>query len=296
MSIDYGYLVQIACTATLLFVIFSAALSQNPIFINGLLVVVVAGAMIVYILTLQIAVTELPVYFFEIVFEPSMNRYCLLSFWIMCVLASIAFGIVISLQGHSSTVHRKFFHLTVSLIYLSGIFLDPKFTHLCGWLWVCIFVCFEVLRFHSVPPWGDHLNNFFLVFKDGQDNSVLLTPIFLLIGVFLPLFLSPIEETHQPHLYHLAGVASVGIGDAFAAVIGYNYGSMKWPGRDKTIEGTIAMAVSVFVTLFLSRSYCEPPIASTAWLLISAAILSAIEAFVKNVDNLLLPVVGYFLL
>ncbi|VDM79355.1 unnamed protein product [Strongylus vulgaris] len=120
------------------------------------------------------------------------DTYILLAFWSLNVLASICFGVFVTFQGTSSTIHRKFFHVTSSLIFISGLFFDRDFIWLSGWLMFCIFIIIEL------------------------DS-----------GIFLPLFLSPNDKS--PHLYHLAGVAAVGVGDSVAAIVGSTYGTTRWP-------------------------------------------------------------------
>ncbi|VDO57048.1 unnamed protein product [Haemonchus placei] len=196
-----------------------------------------------------------------------------LLFWSLNVAASIAFGVFVSSTGRSSTMHRKFFHLTVSLIYVSGLFFDRDFIWLSGWLMICIFVIIEVLRFFEVPPWKEQLNNFLLVFKDEQDSAVLLTPIFLLFGV-----------------------AAVGVGDSAAAIIGSKFGITKWPRRKKTVEGSLAMTVAIAMFLTMARPFCVFHASSCLLIVFVSLVLAAIEAFTENVDNIILPVVGYLLL
>ncbi|EPB72558.1 phosphatidate cytidylyltransferase [Ancylostoma ceylanicum] len=160
---------------------------------------------------------------------------------------------------------RKFFHLTVSLIFLSGLFFDRDFIWLSGWLMLCIFVILEV---HTLS-------------------------LCIITGIFLPLFLSPNEE---PHLYHLAGVAAVGVGDSVAAIYGSLYGATKWPRGKKTVEGSAAMAASIVVFLVAARPLCSAPVPSYLAIIFAALILAAIEAFTVRIDNIALPIVGYLLL
>lgn len=47
-------------------------------------------------------------------------------------------------SSHSSTVHRKFFHLTVSLVCVTGIVYDFELIWLSAWLMLCIFAIIEV--------------------------------------------------------------------------------------------------------------------------------------------------------
>ncbi|KAE9421161.1 hypothetical protein Angca_008095, partial [Angiostrongylus cantonensis] len=204
---DYGPLVELAVVATLMVVVFSLLTSRyHPAFVNLVVLLSIAITMIVYSILMNLSILELFCFLWRIVFNSERSRYFLLIFWVCNVLASVGFGIFVNAIGRSSTIHRKFFHLTVSMIYLSGIRYDHDFVWLCGWLVFCMFVIVEVLRYFEVPPWKQALNNFFLAMKDEQDSAVLLTPIFLL----------------------LAGVAAIGVGDSVAAIVGSQWGKTKW--------------------------------------------------------------------
>jgi dolichol kinase len=41
------------------------------------------------------------------------------------------------------------------------------------------------------------------------------------------------------------------MGDAAAAVVGRRYGRLNWPGQKKTLEGSLALAVTGFVSAYL---------------------------------------------
>lgn len=71
-------------------------------------------------------------------------RYYLLLFYWICIFASLIFCIIVNHSSHSSTIHRKFFHLTVSLICITGIQYDFELIWLFAWLMLCIFVIIEV--------------------------------------------------------------------------------------------------------------------------------------------------------
>ncbi|PAV88610.1 hypothetical protein WR25_19521 [Diploscapter pachys] len=177
----YGRLVEIAVSSTAVFTGL-ATIVTNKVYVNGLLLLIISLALFIHSLSLEIAPLDIFTHLYSLVFISSSTRNCLLIFWLFNVLVSIAFGVAVNLQGKSTTIHRKFFHLTVSLIYVSGLYLDISFTWLCGWLWLCIFVIIEIFRYFEVPPWSESLNNFLLPFKDEQDTHFLLTPIFLLLG------------------------------------------------------------------------------------------------------------------
>ena len=79
------------------------------------------------------------------------------------------------------------------------------------------------------------------IFKDGQDEGLtILTPIYLLTGISLPLWLNLVGSSSSSSLFDssqniaaaLAGVLS--IGDTFANVGGSKFGLHKWKGQGST--------------------------------------------------------------
>nr|CAD2136599.1 unnamed protein product [Meloidogyne enterolobii] len=197
------------------------------------------------------------------VFDGTYKRLCLLLFWLLCAIESILFSIMINCrQRKANTTHRKFFHLTISLIIISGLYNDPLFLALSGHLMLQIFIIIETFRNQRIEPWSNFLDQMFLIFIDGQDShDLILTPIFLLAGMFLPLFLDT-TMLYSPHWTlkqrHFSGVLSVGVGDSFAAIVGSRFGRIPWPfgfgnKSRKTIEGSIAM---FFTQIIIVMTYC----------------------------------------
>ncbi|CAI79280.2 dolichol kinase [Caenorhabditis elegans] len=295
---EYGSLVVVATVATLVIVAASWILRHSPIIINAVFAVVISIAIFAFSSLVNRSIPETFELLFRMVIGPqdSWNRVYMVAFWLANVAISVIFCAYVSSIGRSSTVHRKFFHLTVSLIYISGILLDPLFSWLCAWLWLCIFTLVELLRYLNVPPWGGVLNEHLLIFKDAQDSELLLTPIYLLVGIFLPLMVSCWDVgSFQPTLAIFAGVAAVGVGDSMAAIVGSKFGVTKWKGSKKSLEGSIAMLFSMLVFLLTTNLFIKDS-SSTISIIIASLVATLAEAFINSMDNFILPLVTYLIL
>jgi dolichol kinase len=88
------------------------------------------------------------------------------------------------------------------------------------------------------------------------------------------------------------GVLTLGIGDALASIIGRRYGRMKWPANGKTVEGTIAFVVSIYVSAIVLRllGWCAP--FSLLRFAVVSVLLGLIEGISNQNDNLVLPMYG----
>jgi len=153
-----------------------------------------------------------------------------------------------------------------------------------------------------MPPLGNQLQDGYTVFSDEKDTGLLaLTPIYLLVGVSLPIWLHPspcdVTDSAQFTIFPLlGGLLSIGIGDTAASIIGSNYGKFKWKGTTKTIEGTVACALSQFGFIyFLHHLGCMPYLNSedVARIIISVIAGSVIEAKTTQIDNLVLPFIMF---
>ncbi|VDM28308.1 unnamed protein product [Toxocara canis] len=152
-------LVEIATGSTLLFALGAHAIRSRPIFINALFLLIVSAALCAFAIRSHKSILSVPSILLHLVFDGTDRRYSLLLFWSICVLSSLIFCVVVNVSDHSSTIHRKFFHLTISLIFMTGLRYDVEFVWLCGWLVLCIFIIVEV----SIRIWANHLK-FSIVF------------------------------------------------------------------------------------------------------------------------------------
>lgn len=104
------------------------------------------------------------------------------------------------------------------------------------------------MRILQLPPLSQFLHEGFSVFVDEKDVIVSLSPLYLLCGISFPLWM-PTSNMELPLL--MSGVLTIGVGDTFASYIGSRWGKHKWSKSEKTIEGTIACAVSQIALILL---------------------------------------------
>uniref|UniRef100_A0A0K0F948 dolichol kinase n=1 Tax=Strongyloides venezuelensis TaxID=75913 RepID=A0A0K0F948_STRVS len=305
-------LILIALVSYILIVVGAFVNRQNYIRANLWLVFVIAGAFINFCFQLDISIDQLPKVLFYRVFDGTYKRIQLLLLWSHSMFINFVFCGIVSSQRFSSTIYRKFFHLTGSVIALSGIYLDPEFTRLASILSIIIYLILETCRSLSIYPYKKILNRIFLVFIDNQDTKeLILTPVLLMIGLFLPIILSPVSFGQVSlKLYHFSGIALVGVGDAIAAIVGTKYGRRKWNTilpfinnsctRRKSLEGSIAFVIGSTIMLFISEYFLlrNYPITSICVLKIitTSVVGSVIESLTNKHDNILPVVVGFIFL
>lgn len=264
---------------------------------NLWLAIVITGAFIYFSYQINIPIAQLPNVLLSRVFDGSYRRIHLLLLWSHSMFLNFAFCSIISLQKFSSTIHRKFFHLTGSVIALSGIYLDPEFTRLASILSIIIYLILETYRSLSIYPYKKVLNKVFITFLDDQDKKeLILTPVFLMIGLFLPIILSPVSSGGiSLKLYHFSGIALVGVGDAVAAIVGTYYGKRKWNKilpfidnsctRRKSLEGSIAFIIGSTITLFASEYLLLKNYPISLICLFKIATISTIGSMVETLTN-----------
>ncbi|XP_070541747.1 dolichol kinase-like [Ptychodera flava] len=227
-------------------------------------------------------------------------RVCLVLVWLLLVAVSIALVAWHSSPSRthiaSTTTIRKHFHIVATVIFTSGLLIDPDLLYLGAAGTFSIFVILEYIRVFRIKPFGDVLHGAFSVFKDEKDAGiVILTHIYLLIGFSLPVWLYPLQYNQGPPILLYSGCISLGVGDTAAALIGCRYGTHKWPGSNKSKEGTVAAIISQIIFCFL-LSFIGVQIHSWLVLILSVLLTSLMEAFTKQIDNIVLPLFMYSML
>lgn len=263
------------------------------------------------------------------------NTRLLISAYLLAILF-IGLTTVLTLSRIPSVAvdtRRKVFHFMMVAMLTPTIFIDPSYISFALALILAVFLLLDLLRSGCVPPISKPLNWFLAPYVDGRDlrGPVVVSHIFLLIGCATPLWLSlgtlpivSIAETTEGKegvwpaekgwgvadrdISMLAGVICVGMGDAFASLIGRRYGRNKWiwPGG-KSIEGSVAFAVAVTFSLLVGKGYLiwggwedvgmkVDGWESVAWIVVKSALAATVASLTEAVltggnDNVVVPVV-----
>jgi len=191
----------------------------------------------------------------------------------MYCLGSIAAGIAVVLRLKDYVevdTRRKVFHGMMVIMFLPTAFVDPAFVALAFAIILAVFLLLDLFRASQLPPLSKPLTAFLAPYVDGRDyrGPVIVSPLFLLIGCAMPLWLSlavvdrtgesPWEgwEVSRRELSMISGVVCVGMGDAAASLIGRRFGRRRWCwSGGKSLEGSLAFALAVILGLSLGRAW-----------------------------------------
>lgn len=234
------------------------------------------------------------------------TRIYLLAYW--SLLATFACLVVLyqnakrssseSKKHQAPTIARKYFHFIVVATYVPGIIFDRSLLYVAATVCLAVFIFLEYVRYFRIKPLGHTLRSLLSLFLDERDSGpLILTHIYLLLGMSLPIWLVPRPCTQKGSLggaralVPYAGVLAVGVGDTVASIFGSTMGEIRWPGTKKTFEGTMtsifAQIISVALILIFDSGVDLND--SYAWILGSISMVSLLEAYTTQIDNLLLP-------
>ncbi|GAA6024759.1 hypothetical protein JCM10207_008888 [Rhodosporidiobolus poonsookiae] len=185
----------------------------------------------------------------------------------------------------SLNMRRKFFHALAVLMFVPGIAVDPAFTSLSFSLAFTLFTFAEYARFFAVYPLGAPLHIFFTEFVDAKDaGPVVVSHFYLLTGCAGGLWLE------GKGINRFTGVLVLGIGDSMASIIGKLLGRHRWPGTPKTVEGTLALILSVVGSAWFFRLIGIVEHFSVPRYLLATTLAALLEAASAQNDNLVLPI------
>eukprot|EP00093_Oithona_nana_P011154 11154.XXX_4445_3071_1 [CDS] Oithona nana genome sequencing. len=213
----------------------------------------------------------------------------LLLLWCVCTL--LALHIVAQQDsGATTTITRKYFHFLVVVVFTSGVMVNRSLLYLASIVGLSVMILLEHMRYAKIQPVANIISAAFKTFQDKNDRGdLILTNIYLLVGVSLPLWLTPDLEKADPLLL-LSGVLSIGIGDSFASIFGSKFGRTIIPQTQKSVEGMMASILAQLV--FVKALNMELNLVLVAGI----CAVSIVETLTTQVDNLVLPFVMYIVL
>ncbi len=212
----------------------------------------------------------------------SWPRYWGLLYWGIALII-LATPTVCIVQGRQSVViTRKWFHLVAVVLFAPTTRFFPQLMALGYAVSLCVLLVMESIR-HATP----FLNDFYCMVHDptkDKSEGIIISHICLLLGCAAPLWISQaMDLDHQ--LLPQWGVLCLGVGDAMGAVIGKTYGRTPWGENNRTIEGSLAMWISMLVIGIVVTDQWKP-------LLVATTFATLLEAYTVQMDNLVLPLAG----
>jgi dolichol kinase len=219
----------------------------------------------------------------------------------------LGFGVyIIAVFGSSVSrgelvVKRKLFHILALALFVPPFVFTLDLLRLALGVAFSLMALLEIMRASGPRVFGCLVDSYMQENIDDRDKgSLILTHLYLLAGCALPIWMSSSvansadSRSKLTSFFACSGLISVGIGDAVGAAIGKTYGQTRWPHTKKTVEGTIAMALSVFLvswlTVQLSEDGTVQSVDNKIALAMVAVLVSLLEASTDQIDNIVLPI------
>ena len=240
------------------------------------------------------------------------------------------------LSNNIKIIKRKFFHVLAVLLFVPAAYVNIELLNVALGVALSIFILVEFIRLNDTYSLiGLEIEKYLKEHTDERDDGqVILTHMYLLAGCAIPLWIGSMTLFHHDtkqtapidtgviYLCLLSGVVSVGIGDAMGSIVGKlcdTKNKIKWPHTNKSVQGTLGMATSIFLSntfLYLYSNiifatfegggsttgshrydmYDKKGIVEIAFPLTYVAVaVSLLEACTLQIDNLVLPLFLYSL-
>ena len=213
-------------------------------------------------------------------------RYLGLLYWLsMLVLLAPPTAAIVRYQNHSVVITRKWFHLVAVILFAPTTHFFPKLMAIGYAVALCGLLVLESIRRDA--PFVDDI--FHVLHDPAKDvaEGIMLSHLCLILGCAIPLWLGLAMEERMGTVMLLRywGILCLGVGDAAAAVVGKTYGRFRWGRNGRTLEGSLAMWISMIATGGLV-------VDQWSLLLETTTIATILEAFTTQTDNLVLPLAG----
>ncbi|SCU97419.1 LAMI_0F10000g1_1 [Lachancea mirantina] len=211
----------------------------------------------------------------------SESRTKILGFWLLCLLILIP-NIMVFKSNMSLNTSRKVWHFIVMALIIGPLQIDPQFVKIATSGTVVLFLIVEYIRYLKLVPAGEYLDEKLRSFADFRDERgpIIISYIYLIVGVATPLLING----------SLVGVVSLGVGDSLASIVGHKWGRIKWPGTNKTVEGTCAFIIATAAcNLILQSQIGEFPDIGVANVILTAVLSGILEGNSVLNDNILIP-------
>ncbi|EGW31498.1 dolichol kinase [Spathaspora passalidarum NRRL Y-27907] len=224
-------------------------------------------------------------------------RFGLLFSWLRLALVVIPLVFYLA-DKFSLNVKRKIWHVFVIVVltFTPSILFDQiEFTLLSLYGVLIIFILVELLRLNEITQVGEFLAEQLSQFQDSKDVGINISYIYLLAGVTFPITYDYVINGNNVTIVRYFGLLTLGVGDTFASIIGRRFGSYKWKGSNKSVQGSVAFVVSVFAAIYLIEYAFAARVDYTNvrnWenVLVAVILGAVLEGTADLNDNLLVPV------
>ena len=228
-----------------------------------------------------------------------LKEYLLILFWyiVPCFVLGLVVLFVRFVIKPKDYIYRKILH--ISAILTVFCFILPSHT----W-WIVVLDILTILFLINVTLFIlERFKLYKMLFVDKSHHEILrMINAYYLIMVVLVLIFYGLRGEENKYLV-ITSILSWGLGDALAAIIGIRFGknklNMNFVDEKKTIEGSVAMLFTCFLTcLFTLLIFTNFPIWKyTVTSILIATSLTYIEAISKKgMDNILCPLTASIIL
>ena len=231
--------------------------------------------------------------------------------WMGIIAVGVPICSIVAHNINNRVVSRKLFHFLAVILFVPVIVFFPLFITLAFGVGVCALMITEYCRHATLafPGLSRHITEYYDLFLDkrDRDRGLVLSHIYLLLGIALPFWLHEALEllivfddkkSSLVILKHF-GWITVGVGDALAAWVGVYWGSFRWPTSSssaprRTLEGSagcfLGMCFAVVLVMWMEgMSFSTVDPASSYSIVVTLFLTTLIEAYSFDIDNLVLP-------